>query len=44
LEQDIQKGQLKEANIQEIKDQIKEDKALGFNVDEHGMLYYNKHL
>jgi hypothetical protein len=44
LEQDIRKGQLKEANIQEIKEQTMEDKALGFNVDEHGMLWYNKHL
>jgi hypothetical protein len=34
LEQDIQKGQLEDAKIQEIKEHIKEDKALGFSVDE----------
>jgi hypothetical protein len=34
LEQDIQKGQLEDAKIQEIKEQIKEEKAPGFNVDE----------
>jgi hypothetical protein len=36
LEQDIQKGQLEDAKIQEIKEHIKEDKALGFSVDEQG--------
>jgi hypothetical protein len=40
LEQDLRKGQLKDAKIQEIKEQIMEDKALGFNVD--GTLWYNK--
>jgi hypothetical protein len=44
LEQDIQKGQLKEAKIQEIKEQIKEDKALEFGIDEQGMLLYKKHI
>jgi hypothetical protein len=34
LEQDIQKGQLEDAKIQEIKEQIKEDKALEFSIDE----------
>jgi hypothetical protein len=34
LEQDIQKFQLEDAKIQEIKEQIKEDKALGFSVDD----------
>jgi hypothetical protein len=34
LEQDILKGQLKDAKIQEIKEQIKEDKGLEFSVDE----------
>jgi hypothetical protein len=34
LEQDIQKGQLEDAKIQEIKEQIKEDKAPKFSVDE----------
>jgi hypothetical protein len=34
LEQDIQKWQLEDAKIQEIKEQIKEEKVLGFRVDE----------
>jgi ribonuclease HI len=34
LEQDIQKGQLEDAQIQEIKEQIKEEKVPGFSVDE----------
>jgi hypothetical protein len=34
LEQDIQKGQLEDAKIQEIKKQIKEDKDQGFSVDD----------
>jgi hypothetical protein len=38
LEQNIRKGQLKDAKIQEIKEQIKEDKALGFSVDDQGTL------
>jgi hypothetical protein len=44
LEQDIRKGQLEVAKIQEIKEQIKEDKALEFNVDEQGTLWYKKRL
>jgi hypothetical protein len=44
LEQDIQKGQLKDAKIQGIKEQIKEDKALGFNIDEQGALWYKKRI
>jgi hypothetical protein len=44
LEQDIKKDQLEDAKIQEIKEQIKEDKALGFSVDEQGTLWYKKHL
>jgi hypothetical protein len=44
LEQDIQKGQLEDAKIQEIKEQIKEEKALGFSIDEQGTLWYKKHL
>jgi hypothetical protein len=44
LEQDIRKGQLDDAKIQEIKEQIKEDKAPGFSVDEHGTLWYKKHI
>jgi hypothetical protein len=38
LEQDIRKGQLEDAKIQEIKEQIKEEKAPGFSVDEQGTL------
>jgi hypothetical protein len=44
LEQDIQKGQLKHAKIQEIKEQIKEEKAPGFSIDEQGTLWYKKCL
>jgi hypothetical protein len=42
LEQDIQKGQLEDAKIQEIKEQIKEEKALGFSIDDQGTLWYKK--
>jgi hypothetical protein len=42
LEQDIQKNQLEDAKIQEIKEQIKEDKAPEFSVDEKGTLWYKK--
>jgi hypothetical protein len=38
LEQDIQKGQHEDAKIQEIKEQIKEDKTPGFSVDDQGTL------
>jgi hypothetical protein len=44
LEQYIQKGQLEDAKIQEIKEQIKEDKTPGFSVDEQGTLWYKKRL
>jgi hypothetical protein len=44
LEQDIRKGQLEDAKIQETKEQIKEDKALEFSVDEKGTLWYKKRL
>jgi hypothetical protein len=44
LEKDIRKGQLEDAKIQEIKEQIKEDKAPGFRIDEQGMLWYKKHI
>jgi hypothetical protein len=44
LKQDIQKGQLEDAKIQEIKEQIKEEKAPGFNVDEQGTLWYKKRI
>jgi hypothetical protein len=42
LEQDIRKDQLEDAKIQEIKEQIKEDKALGFSADGQGTLWYKK--
>jgi hypothetical protein len=44
LEQDIKKGQLEDAKIQEIKEQIKEDKALGFSIDDQGALWYKKRI
>jgi hypothetical protein len=44
LEQDIQRGQLEDAKIQEIKEQIKEDKVPGFSVDDQGTLRYKKHI
>jgi hypothetical protein len=44
LEQDIRKGLLEDAKIQEIKEQIKEDKALGFSIDDQGMLWYKKRI
>jgi hypothetical protein len=44
LEQDIQKCQLEDVKIQEIKKQIKKDKALEFSIDEHGTLWYKKCL
>jgi hypothetical protein len=42
LEQDIRRGQLEDAKIQEIKEQIKGDKAPGFGVDDQGTLWYKK--
>jgi hypothetical protein len=44
LEQDIRKGQLEDAKIQEIKEQIKVEKAPWFSVDEQGTLWYKKRL
>jgi hypothetical protein len=44
LEQDIRKGQLEDAKIQEIKEQIKEDKASGFSIDDQGTLWYKKRI
>jgi hypothetical protein len=44
LEQDIWKGQHEDAKIQEIKEQIKDERAPGFSVDEQGMLWYKKRL
>jgi hypothetical protein len=42
LEQDIRRGQLEDAKIQEIQEQIKGDKAPGFSVDDQGTLWYKK--
>jgi ribonuclease HI len=44
LEQNIQKGQLEDAKIQEIIEQTKEDKAPGFSVDDQGTLWYKKRI
>jgi hypothetical protein len=44
LEQDIQKGQLEDAKIQEINEQIREEKAPGFSIEEQGTLWYKKRL
>jgi hypothetical protein len=44
LEQDIRKGRLEDAKIQEIKEQIKKDKAPGFSIDDQGTLWYKKHI
>jgi hypothetical protein len=44
LEQDIRKGQLEDAKIQEINEQIKEDKAPGFSIDDQGTLWYKKRI
>jgi hypothetical protein len=39
LDQDIWKGQLEDAKIQEIKEQIMEDKAPRFSIDDQGGLW-----
>jgi hypothetical protein len=44
LEHDIRKGQLEDAKMQEIKEQIKEDKTPEFSVDNQRTLWYKKHL
>jgi hypothetical protein len=44
LEKDIRKGQLEDVKIQEIKGQIKEEKAPEFSVDEHRTLWHKKRL
>jgi hypothetical protein len=40
LLQDIQKGQVEDEKIQEIKHNIKEEKSPGFLEDEEGVLWY----
>jgi len=42
LEHDIRKGQLEDAKLQEIKQQIKEGKAPNFTEDDQGTLWYKK--
>jgi hypothetical protein len=44
LEYGIQKGQLQDAKIQEIKEQIKEDRVPKFSINEQEMLWYKKRL
>jgi hypothetical protein len=44
LAHDIQKGKLEDAKIQEIKEQIKEEKDPGFSIDDQGTLWYKKRL
>jgi hypothetical protein len=44
LEQDIRKGQHEDTKIQEIKEQIEEDKAPEFSVDEQGTLWYKNRV
>jgi hypothetical protein len=44
LEQDIRRGQLEDAKIQEIHEQIKGDKAPGFSIDDQGTLWYKKRI
>jgi hypothetical protein len=44
LEQDIPKGQLEDAKVQEIKEQIKEDKAPRFSIDDQGTPWYKKRV
>jgi hypothetical protein len=44
LEQDIRNGKLVDAKIQEIKEQIKEDKAPGFSIDDQRTLWYKKRI
>jgi hypothetical protein len=41
LLQEIQKGQVEDEKIQEIKCNIKEEKLPGFLEDEEGVLWYN---
>jgi hypothetical protein len=42
LLQEIQKGQLEDKKIQEIKRNIKEEKSIGFLEDEEGVLWYKR--
>jgi hypothetical protein len=42
LLQEIQKGQLEDEKIQEIKCNIKEEKSPGFSKDDEGVLWYKE--
>jgi hypothetical protein len=44
LKQEIQKGQLEDANIQEIKETIEEGKAPDFTKDGHGTVWFRKRI
>jgi hypothetical protein len=44
LVQDIRRGQLDDAKIQEIEEQITEDKTPGFSIDDQGTLWYKKRI
>jgi hypothetical protein len=44
LEQNIRKGQLEDAKIQEIIEHTKEDNAPGFSIDDLGTLWYKKRI
>jgi hypothetical protein len=44
LEQEIKKGQLEDAKVQEIKEMIEAGKAPDFTKDEHGIVWYWKRI
>jgi hypothetical protein len=44
LEQEIRKGQLEDAKIQEIKEIIEARKASNFTEDEHGTVWFQKRI
>jgi hypothetical protein len=44
LEQEIQKGQLEDPKIQEIKEMIEAGKAPNFTEDEHGTVWFQKRI
>jgi hypothetical protein len=44
LEQQIWKGQLEDAKIQEIKEMIEAGKAPDFTEDEHGAVWFRKRI
>jgi hypothetical protein len=44
LPQEIQKGQVEDEKIQEIKCNIKKEKASGFSEDEEGVLWYKARI